>query len=247
VPQYAERQIDSKTRRCRFCVVSRPVSDVRIRSTAAESEIRQMKKGIRLVASLIAMGAALAVWSAARRSAAHCDTMDGPVVSDAKRALAKGDVAPALKWVSSENEPELRKTFLKVASARKAVGARQVADQYFFETLVRLHRAGEGAPYTGLKPAGTKLEPGVAEADRAIATGSADALEAAFAREVHAGLRARLDRVLTTKKRSESSVGAGREFIEAYVEFVHYSEGLYAAAHPAHNHGDTGHEAREAH
>ena len=30
---------------------------------------------------------------------AHCDTMDGPVVMAAKKALEKGDVTPVLKWV----------------------------------------------------------------------------------------------------------------------------------------------------
>jgi hypothetical protein len=42
---------------------------------------------------------------------AHCDTLDGPVVKDARMALEKGDVTPILKWVKAENETEVRATF----------------------------------------------------------------------------------------------------------------------------------------
>jgi uncharacterized protein DUF6448 len=59
---------------------------------------------------------------------------------------------------------------------RKAGGeARDLADMYFFETLVRVHRAGEGAGYTGLKPAG-HVEPPVAAADAAIENGKLQGL-----------------------------------------------------------------------
>jgi hypothetical protein len=113
---------------------------------------------MRLVVILI--GLALA---AARPSAAHCDTMNGPVVAAAQTALRAGDVTPVLKWVRKEHEPEVRAAFARTLKVR-ATGddARQLADVYFFETLVRLHRAGEGAPYTGLKPAGSEIEPAVA-------------------------------------------------------------------------------------
>ena len=50
--------------------------------------------------------AALVMWPAGAR--AHCDTMDGPVVKDAKAALEKGDVTPVLKWVAKDAEPEIR-------------------------------------------------------------------------------------------------------------------------------------------
>ena len=44
-------------------------------------------------------------------------------------------------------------------------------------TIVRVHRASEGAPYTGLKPAGVDLGPAVPAADRALDTGSTESLE----------------------------------------------------------------------
>jgi hypothetical protein len=84
---------------------------------------------------------------------AHCDTLDGPVVQTARTALEKGDITPLLKWVRVEDEKEIKDAFEKtLAVRRKGAEAKELADMYFFETLVRIHRAGEGAPYTGLKP-----------------------------------------------------------------------------------------------
>ncbi len=103
----------------------------------------------------------------------HCDTMDGPVVAAAKAALEKKDATPVLKWVQKEDEAEIKAAFAKTLAVR-AIGpeARELADQFFFETLVRVHRAGEGAPFTGLKPAGSDLGPAVERADKALESDS---------------------------------------------------------------------------
>ena len=59
-----------------------------------------------------------------------------------------------------EGEPEVREAFEAVSTAwEQGPAARAVADQHFYETVVRIHRAGEGAPYTGLKPAGLDVGP----------------------------------------------------------------------------------------
>ncbi len=164
---------------------------------------------------------------------AHCDTMNGPVIAAAQAALEKNDVTPVLKWVKKEHEAEIRDVFKRVLAVRKqSAQARELADRYFYETLVRIHRAGEGAPYTGLKPAGT-VEPAVAAADKALESGSADALVKEVTDDVGAGIRQRFARALDAKKRADDSVDAGREFVEAYVTYVHYVEGLHQAAHSA--------------
>jgi hypothetical protein len=158
---------------------------------------------------------------------AHCDTLDGPVVMTAKAALEKGDVTPVLKWVRKEDEKEIREQFKKTLTVRaQGPEAKELTDMYFFETLVRIHRAGEGAPYTGLKPAGM-VEPSVAAADRAIETGSADNLVKMVNDAAAAGIRERFARVKETKKHADESVEAGREFVEAYVDFTHYVERLH--------------------
>jgi len=183
------------------------------------------------------LGLSIALWSpwAAR---AHCDTMDGPVVVAAKKALDTKDLTPVLKWVKPDYEPEVRTTFAKALAVRmKGQEAREVADRYFFETVVRLHRATEGEPYTGLKPAGTDPGPAVRAADLALETGSVDAMVQHLTGQVAAGLRERFHQAVAKKKHAEASVAAGREFVKAYVDFMHYAEKLYqdALGHESHH------------
>lgn len=170
---------------------------------------------------------------------AHCDTLDGPVVADAKTALEKRDVTPVLKWVKTENEDEIKAAFKKTLAARaQGKEAQEIADLYFFETLVRVHRAGEGAAFTGLKPAGF-IEPPVAAADHAIEVGSADDLAKEFGRAAEKAVRDRFGRLTSAKKHMDESVAAGREYVEAYVEYVHFVEGLHntiTAADAHHEH-----------
>jgi hypothetical protein len=166
--------------------------------------------------------------------------MGGPVVMTAQVALDNGDVTPVLKWVKPEQEAEIRQAFRKTLGVR-AMGAqgKELADMYFFETLVRLHRAGEGAPYTGLKPAGA-VEPIVAASDKALETGSADALVKDLTEAVAAGIRDRFTRALEARKHAEESVAAGRAFVKAYVEFTHYVERLHLdATSPEAAHGES--------
>jgi hypothetical protein len=168
---------------------------------------------------------------AARPALAHCDTADGPVVAAAKVALAKGDVTPVLKWVKPEAESEIKAVFARALAVRgKGPEAQALADQYFFENLVRIHRAGEGAPYTGILPAGTPIEPAIALADQALESGNADKLVKAITHHVEEGIRERFARAAAAKKHADVSVAAGREFVEAYVEFMHYVERLHLDA-----------------
>lgn len=158
---------------------------------------------------------------------AHCDTLDGPVVQTARESLEKGDITPVLKWVQVKDEKEIRAAFDKALSVR-AMGAeaKELADMYFFETLVRIHRAGEGAPYTGLKP-GTAVDPAVALADKALASGSVDKLVDVLTKAMANGIRERFQHASETQKNAEKSVEQGRQYVEAYVVFTHYVEGLH--------------------
>lgn len=181
-------------------------------------------------------------------SAAHCDTLDGPVVSEAKVALDTGNVTPVLKWVKKDDEQEIKTTFQKVLAARKASPqAREIADRYFFETLVRIHRAGEGAPYTGLQ-AGPP-EPIIAEADKSLQTGSVDAIIKHMNAAVTAGIKKRFTETMERKKHAADSVDAGRNFVASYVDFTHYVERLHndvasAGGHASHatDGAKTGHQ-----
>ncbi len=160
----------------------------------------------------------------------HCDGMDGPVVKAAQQALVKGDVNLVLIWVPANDEAEIRKVFAKTLAVRKLnAEARELADLYFFETLVRIHRTGEGAPYTGLKPAGRDLGPAIPAADKAIETGVVEPLVKLITSESANGIRERFQKVTAAKKFNAEDVSAGREYVKAYFEFVHYVEGLHEA------------------
>lgn len=168
---------------------------------------------------------------------AHCDTLDGPVVVEARTALEAGDVTPVVKWVRGEDEAEIRAAFAKTLAVRKgSPEAKDLADLWFLETLVRVHRAGEGAPYTGLEPAGGEIDPAVRAADAALVSGSVDALVALVTEAAASGIRERFREVVESKKHAGHNVEAGRAFVAAYVEYVHYAEGLYGVATPAPGH-----------
>lgn len=178
----------------------------------------------------LALGLSIALLAAAP-AGAHCDGLDGPVVTAAKAALAEGDVDRVLIWVQKEDEAEIRAAFAHASRVRKlGAEAQALADRFFFETLVRVHRAGEGAPFTGLVPAGRDLGPAIPAADAALVSGDASALEQLVVERVRNGLHERYQRARTAKRFDPHDVAAGREYVEAYVTFIHYVEGLYEAA-----------------
>ena len=178
---------------------------------------------------------------------AHCDTLDGPVVQTARIALEKGDVTPLLKWVQADDEKEIRVAFQKTLIVRaKGAEAKELADMYFFETLVRIHRAGEGAPFTGLKP-GEAVDPAVALADKALETGSVDKLIDVLTKAMADGIRERFQYTKKTQKHADDSVAAGRDFVKAYVIFTHYAEGLHAIIKANSDHHSGGAKGHNGH
>ena len=186
---------------------------------------------------LTIVGVALTLLLAPNPALAHCDALDGPVVIDARAALTKGDITPVLKWIRADEEAQLRAVFAQTLQVRKlGAPAQELADRNFFETLVRIHRAGEGAPYTGLKPAG-QVAPVVAKADRALEQSDVDALAKAIAAHTEAGIRERFQHALETRKQADKSVASGRDAVAAYVTYVHYVEGIAKAVHAAPHHG----------
>jgi hypothetical protein len=196
---------------------------------ARRKEEQKMTKRINIRHILIALVIFEFLFVHSINAKAHCDTLDGPVVESARHALATNDITPSLKWVRIDDEHLIRSAFQDTIEVRKLGGkAQKLADMYFFETLVRIHRAGEGAPYTGLKP-GAEIDPAIALADKALETGSVDKLIAVLTDATAKGIRERFRRALESKKHADESVAAGREFVEAYVIFTHYLEGLHGS------------------
>ena len=177
----------------------------------------------------------------------HCDSMDGPVVLAAKRALAAHDPKLVLPYVKTEGEAEVVKAFERTLAAHNGnQAANELGDLYFFETVVRVHRAGEGAPYTGLKPAGLGFGPVVPVAERAIESGSPDELVRVLTDKVRHEVGARFGRAMELKAHADEGVAAAREYVEAMLGLEVWSHKMFACASvgphdehgEAHQHGD---------
>ena len=147
----------------------------------------------------------------------------------AAAALEAGDPALVMHWVRAEDEATVRAAFAHTMEVR-ALGpdAKTLADRYFYETLVRIHRAGEGAPYTGLTDG--EPEPIIAATDAALASGSAAELEAELVAAVRAGLAERFDVARAASNYEPGDVAGGRAFVAAYVPLTHWVEGIHVAA-----------------
>ena len=157
---------------------------------------------------------------------AHCDTMDGPTVADARKAIEKNNVNYVLKWVQAADEKVIKEAFELTMKVRVvSPEAETLADNYFFETLVRIHRSGEGVPYTGVKPSGTPIDEKILAADKAIALGNLSPLNDLVPKDKFPELKKRFDKVMSLKNFDVNNVQAGREYIEAYVQFFKFAEG----------------------
>ena len=182
-------------------------------------------------------------------ASAHCDGVDGPVVKAAQQALDTGDVNRVLIWVRPGDEAEIRNAVRKTQTVRKLnATAKDFADTAFYETLVRVHRAGEGEPYTGLKPAGRDLGPALPAGDKAIVTGSVEPVVKLLTDGVHDGIEHRYKQVMARRSFKADDVVAGRKYVEAYVGYIHAVEKVHqAVAGDAHDQGHVAEAAPSAH
>ena len=183
----------------------------------------------------------------------HCDGLDGPVVQAARQALQSKNVNLILIWVKKEDEPEIRALFKKTL----ADGDTLQAERHFFETVVRVHRAGEGAGFTGLKPAGRDLGPAIPAADQAVRSGDVDPLLQLVNQTVQQRIRDSFAAVQQKRDFPTDDVERGRQFVEAYVSYIHLVERIYQQATTGvHGHfpensvnteGDSTHRANKHH
>lgn len=164
-------------------------------------------------------------------SYAHCDSYDGPVIKDALRALENNNAELVLKWIAPQQEKEVIDLFDKTYKLKS--GDREVysiVEKHFLETLVRLHRETEGAPFTGLKPAGS-MTPLVEMADRSIEVKSMEEVSKTVTTHLEQVLRERYAEVMELHKTKNNSVEEGRAYVHAYVEYTHTLEALEHVLH----------------
>lgn len=183
-------------------------------------------KSRKMITTFAATAVAVGIMALAPLTAsAHCDTMDGPVIEDAKLALEENNINYISKWVLPGDEAEITVIFNETMKVRDAnPEAKELADKYLFENLVRIHRAGEGASYTGIKPEGTPAAKEIAAADESIEVGNLEPFKGIVEEEKIAELEESFEKVLATKNFEVSDVEAGREYVEAYVTFTHLAE-----------------------
>lgn len=167
----------------------------------------------------------------------HCDTKSGPVITAAKEALNTSNINLVLVWIKPQDETAIKQSFQRTLDIRNSnPKAQEFADNYFFETLVRIHRQGEGAPYTGIKDDG-EIEPPIQASDKALESGTDNEVLKMLNEQVKKGVSEKFREMLTAKSYDKNNVEAGREFVEKYVVFMHYVEGIYNAANKMSVHG----------
>lgn len=158
----------------------------------------------------------------------HCDSMDGPVVTAAREALEEEDFEAVAPFVAADYEDDLRDAFDFATKAwTQGVEARIVAERYFFETAVRLHRAGEGASYTGLKPAGLDVGPVIPLAVAALQQGSTGDLSAFLTDELQGRMASRFEDVLAHQEKAAESVEEARAYVRLELGFQVWSHHIH--------------------
>jgi hypothetical protein len=205
---------------------------------------RQLRKRGWFVKVGMAAAAIMALASLLRPAAAkaHCDSVEGPVVAAAQAALEANDVTLVLPYVQPGAEVELAAAF-KHAREVRALGpeAQELADRFFFETAVRLHRVGEGATYTGLSE-GKIEDPSLLAADAVLAGGPVAPVYALLDEALHEGIATRYAAVEEAREHAAGAktVAADRARVEAELGFEKYIYSLYAAATAAGGHTPEG-------
>jgi hypothetical protein len=167
--------------------------------------------------------------------AAHCDAADGPVASAAIKALESKNVHLILPYAPARAGRQIVSAFEEAVTVRNlSAQARVLVDRYFVETAVRLHREGEGAAYTGLKPAGTDFGPAIPAAEHALQTKQIRPLIKLLSDAVEHGIGERFEHTLAKldlnkEPANHSDVQAARERVSAELEFIGYAESIYLA------------------
>lgn len=185
-----------------------------------------------LIAAIVAGG----IMFGAQSAQAHCDSLDGPVAKAVQKALETGNINPVLAYAPAAAEAEIRAAFEKSRKVRGlGADARARADQAVMETVIRLHRAGEGAAYAGLKPAGIDYGPVIPAAEYAVETGDLAKLKAVLMEKIEDALRERLAHVRELQKgplepKTAAEVPHARERVSAELGFITFAESLHQAA-----------------
>lgn len=186
------------------------------------------------------LGLFMMLWILPQNAFAHCDSYDGPVIQDALVALEENKVDLVLKWVEEKHEGEITSLFNKTLKYRNGdQEVYQLLEKHFLETLVRVHREGEGEPYTGLKPAGSTSKI-ITMTDTALREKDIDGFLSKLNGHIEKVVREKYQKVAALDLLKNQSVEKGRDYVAAYVDYTHTIEALHAIL----EHSDEGHGAQ---
>ncbi|MDD1775284.1 MAG: DUF6448 family protein, partial [Methanobacterium sp.] len=150
------------------------------------------------------------------------------LVKAAEKALEMENIKYVLPYVSSPDEEELKDAFEKTLLVRELSSeAAELADYWFFETAVRLHRRDEGKAYTGLKSADPDWGPILPKINRAIDTENVDELLNFLLNFIKEDIMIRFEELISRKDYDQNDVEEAREYINARTEFIRYSIKFY--------------------
>ncbi len=163
----------------------------------------------------------LGLWMTPQHAFAHCDSYDGPVIKDALKALEQNNPDLVMKWIDALHEKEITNLFNKTLKYRS--GDQEIyslLEKHFLETLVRIHREGEGEPYTGLKAAGSTEEI-IQLTDTALEEKDFEGFLLKFDAKADSILREKYQKVAQLEKVKDQSAEQGRAYVAAYVDYTH--------------------------
>lgn len=177
--------------------------------------------------SLVAVLTSILIIVGSLTTFAHCDSYDGPVIKDAIKALDNNDVSLVLKWITEEQETEITSLFNKTYALKSSdKQVYEIVEKHFFETLVRLHRETEGAPYTGLKPAGSTIQI-IQMTDNALEEDNIEDLIIKLDNHINQVINDKYQKVADLYKVKDTSTALGRDFVAAYVDYTHTIEAIH--------------------
>ncbi len=143
--------------------------------------------------------------------------------------------------MGEDQEEELREKFQQSLAVFKNGGnPADLAQKYFMETAVRLHRAAEGMPFTGLKPSSTNPAD-IEAAEKALETGNFEPLQDLLCQALQDESYKWFQKARESKENDDESITSGREWVNNYVKYITYIHKLYQTIQAGPPHGVDSH------
>lgn len=156
----------------------------------------------------------------------HCDSLNRPVVTAARRALEASDADVILPFVPADGAAEVRDAFDRTLGHRArrpkrwpTAGSSKLPSGCTVPAKAR--------PFTGLKPAGLDVGPVIPAAERALDSGSPDELIDVLCVSVRDQVTQRHHHAMAFKTHAGEGVESAREYVEATLGLEVWAHSVY--------------------